>query len=130
MEMEAVFYPPFEGAGMLDEDEIIKDIQHLGVKNGIKTDVVKDFLAHRRYGHRYVIAVGTAATEGSDGYIEYKFNTELKPTPKMNDDGTVDFHTLENVNHIRRVRLLPCFIRKTAVHREKICLEERSCRKR
>ena len=25
------------------------------------------------------------------GYIEYKFNTELKPTPKMNDDGTVDF---------------------------------------
>ena len=63
MEMEAVFYPPFEGAGMLDEDEIIKDIQHLGVKNGIKTDVVKDFLAHRRYGHRYVIAVGTAATE-------------------------------------------------------------------
>lgn len=74
---EAVFYPPFEGAGMLDEDEIIKDIQHLGVKNGIKTDVVKDFLAHRRYGHRYVIAVGTAATEGSDGYIEYKFNTEL-----------------------------------------------------
>ena len=102
MEMEAVFYPPFEGAGMLDEDEIIKDIQHLGVKNGIKTDVVKDFLAHRRYGHRYVIAVGTAATEGSDGYIEYKFNTELKPTPKMNDDGTVDFHTLENVNHIRK----------------------------
>lgn len=102
MEMEAVFYPPFEGAGMLDEDEIIKDIQHLGVKNGIKTDVVKDFLAHRRYGHRYVIAVGTAATEGSDGYIEYKFNTELKPTPKMNDDGTVDFHTLENVNHIRQ----------------------------
>lgn len=34
--------------------------------------------------------------------IEYKFNTELKPTPKMNDDGTVDFHTLENVNHIRK----------------------------
>ena len=102
MEMEAVFYPPFEGAGMLDEEEIIKDIQHLGVKNGIQTDVIKDFLAHRRYGHRYVIAVGTAATEGSDGYIEYKFNTELKPTPKMNDDGTVDFHTLENVNHIRK----------------------------
>ena len=49
-----------------------------------------------------MIAVGTAATEGSDGYIEYKFNTELKPTPKMNDDGTVDFHTLENVNHIRK----------------------------
>lgn len=101
MVMEVVFYPPFEGAGMLDKEEIIKDIQHLGVKNGIKTDVIDDFLAHRRYGYRYRIAEGRPATEGKDGYIEYKFNTELKPTPKMNEDGTVDFHTLENVNHIK-----------------------------
>ena len=63
---------------MLDEDEIIKDIQHLGVKNGIKIRrCQKIFLAHRRYGHRYVIAVGTAATEGSDGYIEYKIQYRI-----------------------------------------------------
>lgn len=100
MVMEAVFYPPFEGAGMLDEQEILKDIAHLGVKKGIKKEAIEDFLAHRRYGWRYVVAEGTAAVEGQDGFIEYKFNTELKPTPKMNEDGTVDFHTLENVNHI------------------------------
>ncbi len=41
----------------------------------------------------YKIAVGTQAKRWKDGYIEYKFNTELKPRPKMNDDGTVDFHT-------------------------------------
>lgn len=43
MEMEAVFYPPFEGAGMLDEDEIIKDIQHLGVKTELKQTLSKIF---------------------------------------------------------------------------------------
>ena len=44
----------------------------------------------------------TQPRDGSDGYIEYKFNTELKPRPKMNDDGTVDFHTLENINHVNK----------------------------
>lgn len=59
------------------------------------------FFLKRRYFETYVLAKGTKAREGSDGYIEYTFNTSLKPTPKMNEDGTVDFHTLENVNHIK-----------------------------
>ena len=42
MEMEAVFYPPFEGAGMLDEDELSR-YPASGRENGIKTDVVKIF---------------------------------------------------------------------------------------
>lgn len=101
MVMEAVFYPPFEGAGMLTEEEIIKDITHLGVKNGIKKEVIQQFLSERQYGRTYVVAQGRPAVEGHDGFVEYKFNTELKPKPKMNEDGTVDFHTLENVNHIQ-----------------------------
>ena len=68
MRVEACFYPPFENGGMLDKDEIIRDLQHIG----------------------------------REGYVEYKFNTELKPRPKMNEDGTVDFHTLENVNHVTK----------------------------
>lgn len=65
----------------------------------------KTFLLEKRYFETYVLAKGTKAREGSDGYIEYTFNTSLKPTPKMNEDGTVDFHTLENVNHIKAVML-------------------------
>ena len=45
----------------------------------------------KRYFETYVLAKGTKAREGSDGYIEYTFNTSLKPTPKMNEDGTVAF---------------------------------------
>lgn len=101
MIMEAVFYPPFEGASMMKEEEIVKDIMNLGVKSGIKKEVIQGFLNEREYGKHYIVAEGRKAEEGRDGYIEYKFNTELKPTPKMNEDGTVDFHTLENVNHIQ-----------------------------
>ena len=48
------------------------------------------------------MAKGTEPVSGREGYVEYKFNTELKPRPKMNEDGTVDFHTLENVNHVTK----------------------------
>ena len=72
------------------------------MKHGIDNQIIEQILSHREYGEAYNIAVGTQPRDGSDGYIEYKFNTELKPRPKMNDDGTVDFHTLENINHVNK----------------------------
>ena len=102
MHVEAVFFPPFEGAQELDEKEIESDIRNLGVKSGINTEVIQQFLKERKYGETYTVANGTPARNGSDGYIEYKFNVDLKPRPKMNQDGTVDFHSLENVNHVRK----------------------------
>ena len=102
MRVEAVFYPPFVGADMLTSGDIVKDLQYLGVKHGIDKSCIEQILENREYGKAYNVAEGTAPRDGHDGYIEYKFNTELKPRPKMNDDGTVDFHTLENINHINK----------------------------
>lgn len=101
MKVEACFYPPFIDGTMLDRNEIIQDLNHIGVKYGIDDSVIDSFINKRQYGKSYVVALGTQPRNGQDGYIEYKFNKELKPRPKMNDDGTVDFHTLENVNHVK-----------------------------
>ncbi len=100
MKTEAVFYPPFEGAHELSKTEIINDITHAGVRNGIDESVIEEFLSSKNYNKTYIVAKGTKPVEGKAGFVEYKFNTQLKPRPKMNDDGTVDFHTLENVNHV------------------------------
>ncbi|MDO5403631.1 MAG: FapA family protein [Eubacteriales bacterium] len=102
MKVMAVFYPPFEGAECLTFEEIKKDIENIGVKTGIDDDVINKFLGERAYGDEYIIAGGVEPRQGEDGYVEYLFNTQLKPSPKMNDDGTVDFHSLENVNHIKQ----------------------------
>lgn len=101
MKVEAVFYPPFENGAKLDKTEIIQDLKHKGVIYGIDESVIDTFIHERQYGKAYIVAVGKMPREGKDGYIEYKFNQDLKPRPKMNDDGTVDFHSLENVNHIK-----------------------------
>lgn len=113
MKVEAVFYPPFVGGGVLTSGEIIKDLQYLGVKHGIDNQIIEQILSHREYGEAYKIAVGTQPRDGSDGYIEYKFNTELKPRPKMNDDGTVDFIHLRILIMLTKVMLLLYFIKKT-----------------
>ena len=80
---------------MLEDDftsgEIIKDLQYLGVKHGIDNQIIEQILSHREIMERLKIFLKFKPRDGSDGYIEYKFNTELKPRPKMNDDGTVDF---------------------------------------
>ena len=44
----------------------------------------------------------------------------------MNDDGTVDFHTLENVNHIRKGEVVAVLSSgRPRYTGEKICLEEK-----
>ena len=91
MTLEAVFYPPFKGAEELTYEEIQKDLKNIGVISGISEEAIRLFLLEKRYFEIYVLAKGTKAREGSDGYIEYTFNTSLKPTPKMNEDGTVDY---------------------------------------
>lgn len=101
MSVEAVFYPPFEGAEELSAAEIKKDLENIGVKAGIDETAIQKFIDEKNYFESCIVARGQHPKEGSDGYVEYKFNTDLKPRPKMNPDGTVDFHTLENVNHIK-----------------------------
>lgn len=101
MQVEAVFYPPFKGGEELSAEEISRDLMSLGVKNGIDDEAIERFIAEQRFFEPYCVASGKPARDGVEGYVEYKFNTELKSKPKMNDDGTVDFHTLDNVNHIK-----------------------------
>ncbi len=102
MAVEAVFYPPFKGAEELSAEEIKNDLESIGVKAGIDEDEIRRFIEEKNYFDVYIVAKGKDPVEGTDGYIEYMFNTDLKPKPKMNPDGTVDFHTLENVNHIKK----------------------------
>ena len=100
MQVEAVFYPPFEGAQQLTADGIKDDLAAAGVKMGILDDEINRFIQEREYFVPYVVARGQQPVDGHDGRIEYKFNTVTSAKPKMNADGTVDFHSLDNVNHI------------------------------
>lgn len=99
---EVVFYPGFVGTSDITFEEVIRDMHNLGIKFGIDEDAVKSFFENKEYCKPYVVARGVAPVDGIDGYITYKFETEKKAKPKINDDGSVDFHDLDALSHVKK----------------------------
>ncbi|MBQ4069132.1 MAG: DUF342 domain-containing protein [Lachnospiraceae bacterium] len=98
----ARFYPPCNEGARMTYDEIVKDLIHAGIKYGIDEKAIKDFIANPRYCTNYVVAKGRLPVQGTDASIEYHFNTDRRLKPKRREDGTVDFHQLGNISHIKQ----------------------------
>jgi uncharacterized protein (DUF342 family) len=106
MQATVRFYPPSVGGPRLSYNDLVSDLAKQNVTYGIKEDVFKEFLAYPLYCTDYVIAEGTSPRQGSNAYIEYFFNTHLDSKPTLNEDGSVDFFNLNNINHCHAGQLL------------------------
>ena len=95
----ARFYPPSTGGKSITKEDIYSECHLAKVVYGIDDKVIDDFLSNKKYATDYVIAKGTPVVEGRDARIEYHFNTDNRIRPTLNEDGTVDFHNLNLVNH-------------------------------
>lgn len=100
MEATVRFYPPSDNASAMNKAEIVRGIAYQGVKYGLLEEVVDQFVEERAYCTDYLIAKGTPVEEGSDAEITYHFNLTPNARPKLNEDGSVDFHKLENINGV------------------------------
>ena len=107
-EAKARFYPPSLGlAGQkLNKADIISDLQIYGVKYGICEDIIEAIVERPVYCTDFVIAKALLPVEGRDASIEYFFNTDLSRRPKLNEDGSVDFHNLDNISPVGKDSLL------------------------
>ena len=97
--MKAIFrfYPPAGGGTMVDKNEVLGDLKANKIKAPLDEAAFDDFLTDRQYCKSYVLAVGTEPEEGTDGRIEYLFNTDPSMKPTVNSDGSVDFFHLNTV---------------------------------
>lgn len=100
------FYPPTEGGRLLERDDIITEMVKCGVKYGVAEDTIAEFLKNRQYEETLVIAEATMQVEGSDAVITFFFNTDLTQKPKVNEDGSVDFHHLDVISSVSAGDLL------------------------
>ncbi len=94
------FYPESTGGRAFTKDDILHQLARKGIKFGIDEDTIEDYLKNKNYCTTYVLAKAEPAIEGHDAKIEYLFNTDLSRKPKLNEDGSVDFHQLDNVSHV------------------------------
>ncbi len=94
---EMVLYPPAEGRKTMSREEIISELVRAGVKYGLVEDSLNALMTERVYCTPIELAKATLPIEGKDAKIIYHFNTDLTMKPKMLEDGSVDFHTLDTI---------------------------------
>lgn len=101
MKVTVRFYPPSNDSAYIRKEEILKVLSYQEIKYGILEDVVEAFIQNREYCKDYIFAKGVPLVEGKDAEIHYFFNLKPNAKPKLNPDGSVDFHDLENINRVK-----------------------------
>lgn len=100
------FYPPSNDGERTNIDELKRDLTVAGVVYNVNEEILQRQIENPEYCINKVIALGKPTREGKDAYITYLFNTDRKSKPKHNEDGSVDFHQLENISHIKKGDIL------------------------
>lgn len=97
----ARFYPPSEGGKKLTRDDILYGLKSEGVIHGVREDVIDEFMRNPEYCRDYIVAAATPPVQGHDARIEYHFDLNTTAKPKLNEDGSVDFHQLGNIKPVQ-----------------------------
>lgn len=95
-----VFYPPSSKGQVMSREEIVNTLVHSGIKCGVVEKNIDAFLTEREYCTEIVLAEAILPVQGKSAKINYHFKTEGFGKPKMNDDGSVDFHQLDMINKV------------------------------
>ncbi len=106
MKVTARFYPPSNGGHLMDKKEILSTLNMQKITFGIDEAAIDRFLSKREYCTDMLIAKGVPATQGKDAYVEYFFDTDPHAKPQLNDDGSVDFKSLNLLNHVNQGDML------------------------
>lgn len=91
-------------------EEIYRELKDKKVTDGIIDSAIRRHLENPEYCKNIIIAKGVAPVNGHDAEIQYKFNVDRKAKPRLNEDGTVDFHQLDNINHVKKGDVLAVLI--------------------
>lgn len=102
----ARFFPASNGGKKMSEPEIRRDLEYYKIKFGINDEEIQKHLSEPEYFKNILIAAGIKPIQGRDGSITYNFNTDRKAKPRLNKDGTVDFHQLDNIAHVKKGDIL------------------------
>lgn len=79
--------------------EILEELQGI-FKIGVDYVKLEKAVEERLHNRPVLIAEGVPPVEGKDGYVDYKFDIESATSPKVKEDGTVDFKDLELFNNV------------------------------
>lgn len=100
------FYPPSSKGKFMTKQDILSDLARLKITHGIMEGNIDHYLKNRQFSRDIVLAKATMPVEGRHATIQYTFKEKRTVKPKMNEDGSVDFHQLDIINHVNKDEIL------------------------
>ena len=111
MSVTVRFMPPSETGKRILPDDFMKELQHRKITYGLQNQIIEEHFRNPVYNTDIMIALGKAPRTGTDARIEYLFNTEIEAKPRVREDGSVDYYTLELISHCNKgdvlARMIP-----------------------
>lgn len=99
MEAYIMLVTPDDG-GEYTVESLQKALDERGVKYGIDESALKELADEKKYGLETLIARGTEAVDGKDGYYDYNFNCNFDKKPLIRPDGTVDYWSVKSIESV------------------------------
>lgn len=100
-EMEAYIILPEPG---VDEEYTVamlaQALEEKGVNTGVDRERLENLVTDKIYNTEILIARGTKATDGVDGYYDYNFNANFDHKPKILPDGSVDYWSVHSIEAV------------------------------
>jgi uncharacterized protein (DUF342 family) len=110
-EMEAYIRMGKSG-GEFTEKAIINTLHVCGIKEGIIKDAVKkaaEAFNDKMTDAPVLIAKGKTPTDGADGWYEFFFKSREDYSPKLSDDGSVDYQNTEWFDMVEKGQKIACY---------------------
>lgn len=92
---KAFGYIPWTTGTMMTEEDVYGALKKRGIVVGIKHEAIADMIKKRRMNEKILIAEGTPAEDGKNGWFEFFVRLDLPRIPAPLPDGGVDYVNIE-----------------------------------
>lgn len=89
--------------------EVLKALNKRGIVSGIRYDTIDRMTTGEEMRTHVLVAFGVMPHDGTDGYYEYFFRTQVARTPKVLEDGNVDYHNVEWYEQVKKGQKLAVY---------------------
>lgn len=90
-------------------ENILAYMKEQKIVYGIKEEEINSILLRHLYNQEVPVASGDPMKEGQNGYYEYKFSPESHKSPKILEDGSVDYTSMHMLQNVREGDVLAIY---------------------
>jgi len=113
-QMEAyILFHESDGGKILSSKDIISLLAAASVTFGIKSDVLDKLSISKTFSEEILIAEGKPAQHGQDASLKYHIDINKKASPKVYEDGQIDYRILDNIENVVKDQILVSLIPPT-----------------